>query len=448
MKNLSKGGLYIAIVAGCVALFLSIKLSVFYLFAFLIGLTIFLIARNKKESPANKKFLIIFVILIILSRFIVSLAVFAVRNYEIAQDEGMYCKKALIKVFEFKGMDMRGREEQFAVYFDDPDMRSPVYGYHGFTYLLTVFYGLFGYQIQGARFISAFFCIMVFLLLFYLAKGLFGSRVAKISSAIFAFLPSTTLWSTMIIADMFVLLGITACMLAMVKTVKKVKFKWILIMVFSLIAVWSVKRFVVIILLTIVVPMLSYKVFSRLTKKGKLTVLVTAILVFIAVINLPIMPLVRAKRQATMKNFLEVQRSIAKDDDSGYLIYPEHCYKELKCSPIDVARAYTKGMYYVLFSPFPWKVESKLQLMAYPQAVLWYFMMPFIAYGFYVGFKAKPAPTALIFLYSFFLFSLLALVGGNIGAVFRHKDMVMPFLIIYFALGIDKLIGRHEYTSL
>jgi len=364
----------------------------------------------------------------------------------VSQDEGMYCKKALMKVCEFKGM--KDFEEQAAVYFDDVDLRSPIYGYHGFTYLMTAFYRIFGYQIQGARFISTFFCIMVFLLLFYLAKDLFGSRVARISSAMFAFLPSIVLWSTMILADMFVLLGITASMFALVKIVKKVELKWILIMALSLTLVWSVKRFVTIILLTIALPVFSYKAFLRLTKKGKSVVLITVILALIAIINLPVMSLLETKYQATMKDFLEVQRSIAKDDDSGYLIYPEHCYKELKCSPIDAARAYTKGMYHVLLSPFPWRVESRMQLMAYPQTILWYFMMPFIVYGFYVGFKIKPAATALIFLYSFSIFSLLALVGGNIGALFRHKDMVMPFLLIYFAAGIQRLVCPGAGTRL
>jgi len=447
MKNLSKAGLYIVIIALGAALYLSIKLSALYFFVFLVGLVIFFIARSKKESPGNKRFLITLIILIFVSRFFLSLFVFSSRGANLSQDEGLYSKKSLIKSCQMKGME-NIELQSFKEYFLDHDMRQLVYGNNGYTYILSRFYFLFGYQIQAARLINVFFNIIAFLFIFYLSRELFNSNVAKISSCIFAFFPSIGLWSVMIGVDMFVLLGIVACMFSLVKVIKKVELKWLLVMIFALLIVASVRKHIMYVLLIIISLAAFSGIFIRLTRKGRLAFLLMGLLVPVMLLRSPVMPFLEKKWEENTKLFLVAQYSFAASDDSGYHIYPLHCYKDGKCSVKDVAKAYTKGMYYVLLSPFPWRIDSKLQLMAYPQTVLWYFMIPFVLYGFYVGFRTKSAATALIFLYSFFVFSLFALVEGNIGALFRHKDMVMPFLIIYFAAGVNKLIGKHEYTSL
>lgn len=446
MEKINKIILSLVIIAGCILLYLSFKLSAFYFFVFLVGLTVCLIAKKSKESPANKRFLITLVILIFVSRFLLSLFVFSARGANLSQDEGLYSKKALIKAYQMKGMG--NIENQFKEYFLDHDMTPTTYGYNGYTYILSRFYFLFGYQIQAARLINALLNIVAFLFIFYLSRELFNLNVARISSCIFAFSPSITLWSTMIVVDMFVLLGIVACMFSLVKVIKKVELKWLLLMILAVFMVGSVRKYIMAILVIVILVAIFFKTFTHMTRKGKLVIFLTGLLFFIMLLRLPIAPFLETKWEETIKLVLQRQGGMAQADDSGYYIYPTYCYRDQKCSLIDVSKAYTRGMYYVLLSPFPWRVDSELQLMAYPQAVLWYFMIPFILYGFYLGLKINRFATTLIFLYSFFVFSLFALVEGNIGALFRHKDMVMPFLIIYFGAGINKLIGRHEYTSL
>jgi len=446
MKTANKIFIYLIIIAGCALLYLSLKLSALYFFIFLACFIIYIIAKKSRETPANKRFLITTVILIFVSRFILSLFVFSARGCDLSQDEGLYSKRALIKAYQMNGA--REVEKGFREYFLDCDMRESGYGYNAYTYLLSGFYFLFGYQIQAARMINVFLNIISFLFIFYLSRNLFNSNTARISSFIFAIFPSITLWSAMIGIDTFMFLGIIAYIFSLIKLIRKVELKWLLIMIISFLMIASIRRYIMVILLTVTLVTAFLKIFTRMTQKGKTAIFLTGLLLFIMLLRLPVAPFLRIKWEEAMEVILRRQAGLAVIDDSGYYLYPAHCYAEQKCSLTDIAGAYVKGMRYVLLSPFPWKIESKLQFLAYPQVVLWYFMMPFVVYGFYVGFKTNRFATIIILLYSFFVFSLFALVAGNVGALFRHKDMVMPFLIIYFGAGLNRLIGKDEYTSL
>ena len=169
-----------------------------------------------------------------------------------------------------------------------------------------------------------------------------------------------------------------------------------------------------------------------------------AIVLFLAAISiyaqsrLPVLSLAEEKLQEKVGMLAQRQRNYARIDEGGYITYPAYCYQGLRCTIPDLFKAYMKGMAYALFSPFPWQIDSKIQLMAYPQIILFYFSLPFIIYGFYRGLKVSRTATLVISLYVVILFSVFALVEGNVGAVFRHRDMATPFLLIYFGGGMRK----------
>ncbi|NQT23522.1 MAG: glycosyltransferase family 39 protein, partial [Candidatus Omnitrophica bacterium] len=376
MKKTNKIIISSAIIAGCILLYLSFKLSALYFFVFLVGLAVYLIAKKSKESPANKRFLMTLVILIFFSRFLLSLFVFSARGSNLSQDEGLYSKKALIKVCNIKGV--KNAEKPFSAYFVDYDMTQKKYGYNGYTYLLALFYYVFGYQIQAARLINVILNIVTFLLIFYLAKEIFCSRVAKIASLMFAFFPSVALWSVMIGTDTTTFLGISAYIFSMINMLKRPKLKWLIALIVSYFIVFSVKQHIAFLLIGVTFFTLTVHIFLRLTKKGKLAVLLLLLFLGIITLRSPFMIPAKEKLDYSLRNLITFQHSAAIEDDSGYLIYPMHFYQTTyNVPPVDYGfkdffKAYVRGMGYAIFSPFPWKIESNLQFMAYPQVVLWY----------------------------------------------------------------------------
>src|SRR3989338_5626315 len=174
MQKKHKIILYTIIVIGSIMVYLFPKLNALYMFSLLLALASSIIARNKSEK--DRTFLIVLILLIFISRILLSLFVMSARGGEMTQDEGLYNKKALMKIFEMRGA--RNLERLFSGYFDDYDMLNRHYGTNLYTARLALFYYIFGYQIQAGRFINVFMNIIVFLLVFYATKKIFGKGAA------------------------------------------------------------------------------------------------------------------------------------------------------------------------------------------------------------------------------------------------------------------------------
>ncbi|MFH1790776.1 MAG: glycosyltransferase family 39 protein [Candidatus Omnitrophota bacterium] len=429
--------LIIAVFAGCVLSVLH-KTGGLLFFAALTGGLIFFMLR--KAPAADRRFLIWMVAAVFVTRAALGVAVMAARNNELTQDEGLYSKKALAETCAFKGY--KDMEEMIGGYLNDEDLLNVSYGHNGYTFVLACFYRVFGYQIQTARLISVFFFIVTFVLIYFLVRDSFGRAPARIASFVLAFLPSLALWSVMIGIDMMVLLGVTGYVFAFSRLMKKRSVVWALMMLASLLTVGAVRKYVMAILIAVTAVIFFIRLVSGLNVKARAVLGIVIVLSGLLLAVSPLAPSVKKPFNDRMKIMIMRQRDFVRADDAGYAVYPEKCYETGRCGPADFVKAYTKGMAYVLFSPFPWSIESKLQLMAYPQVVFFYLIFPFIVYGVMAGWKADRDTTLLVFLYILAVCSMLALVEGNVGSLFRHRDMVTPFFIVFFGVGFCAALRR------
>jgi len=441
MINMRKIGISILIILGVMFVFLWQELSSLYFFIILVSLIIMMVARNK--SNPDRKFLISLIIFIFVSRFFISLVLMHVKDGELVQDEGLYSKKALMKTYGPGGFPEINTA--FFEYYNDRDMLAFKYGNTGYTQILFWFYRIFGYQIQAVRLINVIVAIFAFLCVYYLARALFGRDPARIASLIYAFFPSQILWSVMICVDLIIVFGILLGLLSMVRMIKGAGLYWLIPLLFSIVVIGTVRLYIMQIFIGIVVITGISVVVARLTKKAKLTLALVIFLlsaVYAAPCSRCLLPVVKNQFYKKMGVVIRMQHAFAYCDDSGYLIYPSYAYSNYYCNLKDLPLAYAKGMYHVIFSPFPWKVESKLQLMAYPQTIIWYILIPFFVYGFVLSFKKDALNALPVYLFMIVVFSIFAFIEGNIGALFRHKDMVTPLLIIYSGLGIYAVLDR------
>jgi hypothetical protein len=104
---------------------------------------------------------------------------------------------------------------------------------------------------------------------------------------------------------------------------------------------------------------------------------------------------------------------------------------------------------YVLFAPFPWSVRRVLDLFPIPEMLVWYFAL---AGGVFVLIRRWRSWRLLVPLVPLVLFVggtlLVFLVAeGNVGTLYRHRAMVIPFVIIgaspAFALMLTRALGAH-----
>lgn len=381
------------------------------------------------------------ILFIIASRLVLSLIVSAAKGGEPTQDEGLYCRKALIESYQMKGMT--GLEEGFYRYFNDPDMMDSDYGKNIYTRILSILFYFCGYAVQSARLVNIALSVFAFLAVFYLSLELLDEKRAMIASTIFAFFPSITLWSVMISIDISVILGLVLFLLALVKVMKKTSALWIAVLIVSFLIVKDIREYLAQPLILTACIGLSAKYFLALPKKYRIAITVSIIIIG-GLGYMLFSEKIDKKMQIAMGILVNQQWNLSYIDDSGYLIYPTECYNGTRCGYFDILRGYLKGLAYVIFSPFPWKMGSNLQMAAYPQVMMWYFMLPFVVYGFFEGFKARPQYTTAVFSAVVIIISVLAFAQGNVGALFRHRDMIMPFCIIYFSYGLKHFLEvRH-----
>lgn len=389
----------------------------------------------------DKKFLAAMIAAIFISRLILSVFVMQARGGELSQDEGLYSKKALLLSFQMRGY--KDIEKHFADYFiGDNDMLQKNYGFNVYTRLLAGFYYVFGYQIQTARMINAVIFIAAFIFIFYTAKSLFGRKTAEMASVIFSFFPSIMLWSSMICVDITIIACEAAFIFFAMKFLKanRTAVLYLCLMLFSIILIRSIRPYIAFLMAIFTVLGIVFRMFAMAGRRSKIVIIsIAAAAVVLAVLNSGSMDFIKGKLDRASYEMIKNQMGFAVVDDSSYVIFPSHCYASYKCGLHDIAAAYVRGMGYAIFAPFPWRIESGLQLLSLPQVLVWYMMIPFILYGIYLGFRDNRAAAIFVFLFCFAALSVLALASGNVGAVFRHRDMVTPFLIIFFAAGIMKI---------
>src|SRR3990172_6174031 len=89
--------------------------------------------------------------------------------------------------------------------------------------------------------------------------------------------------------------------------------------------------------------------------------------------------------------------------------------------------SYLIGMGYHFLSPFPWTLNSYGQLFGYIQSLWLYLLLPFIVIGIMIGFRYYWRQTLPYLLLILVIASINSLFIGNMGTLFRHRDMVILF---------------------
>jgi hypothetical protein len=160
--------------------------------------------------------------------------------------------------------------------------------------------------------------------------------------------------------------------------------------------------------------------------------------------------LTEASVKSAVSNFLLEwvvipQDFIVRSDFAGYVLYPYDPLRGLFPYHFGLKgeiywsnwlTSFFKGLFYFLFSPFPWGIKSFGQFLTYPQILLWYALFPFVLYGAWVLLKTKFRRILPVIVFVISTTILLALTSGNVGQALRHRDWISPFCLVFSVVGI------------
>jgi len=97
--------------------------------------------------------------------------------------------------------------------------------------------------------------------------------------------------------------------------------------------------------------------------------------------------------------------------------------------------------------PLPWTIQSRAALAYLPEQVVWYVIVLLIPFGIVAGARRDLLLTAVLAASAAAAAVMVALTGGNIGTLVRHRGLALPYLVWFAGLGAAKVIHQAKTRS-
>lgn len=323
-----------------------------------------------------------------------------------------------------------------------PDWR--LYQVGVFSYLIALIYSILSYVPLLIKFINALLSVLTGVLLYELGRYLFGKTVGRISMLIFVFLPSVFVFSLTSTRDPLAIFLLTSAVYSLTRYYTAGRQSYLILLALTIIAVYFIRLSAFPSLLFVSLFSLFLSLSPKLRWK----------LFFIFAASLIAFSPAFKGRMIDYFNLAKIT-----NPHIGYIHTPGNNYKIFadgyysgekdisRITPLEFSAALAKGFVHYLFEPFPWSIKSKGESVGISQTIFWMVFFPFVVLGVALNlrYKLKKGHVALMYI---FIFSVMLSIGeGNVGTVFRHRDMVMPFFIIFGAAGLSNIFGRAELTA-
>ncbi len=302
-------------------------------------------------------------------------------------------------------------------------------------------------------FINSLIGVASSLAVFFFTKKFFGIKSAKIALLLSAFCPSLVFWSTQNLKDPVINLVIFTLIWSVIEIHRRPNFWFILVGLCSSFVLMKLRSQVFILIFLIVPIWLVTRTFLYKKMKPILLILVISVGAFKGI---QIQETLRhTMEQKTMENAPKIFSR-----DTGSFVEWAHYLREVRATG---GSAFLKGfdlrspkkfilflpltVIYCLFAPFPWQGGGGLfSFLAVFEMSLLYLFFPYIVRGIRYALKSQRDQTDLILLTFFCISLLLVIIESNVGTLFRHRSMILYFILIFLAVGLSesKKIGIPE----
>lgn len=363
----------------------------------------------------------------------------------------------------------------------------PEFGWRvdGFTYYLGLIYALFDFSPLSVKFINSFLSVLtVYIIYLYLLKN-YGEQIGFIFLTVSLFIPSVFIWSISGLKDPIISFILVAGIFSLVYLMKYGKlwgiiltlgiflnllFTSILVALFLLfqknrgaflkliicaLVIFLCKNIIYIIRASILplfsgILLLLFLLYLFLYlypfKLFRIGIVLSIILLLIA---FPVKEIIvnaykKLTYQSIAKNMVCQYDAVTK-----YQIYPERYNKDIEMkkkgfikfsepSIYEFIIMSLKGIGYALFSPLVWLSRSKFELLSSPEGhfmVISFFGVLSALFSCIrkISYFSLSLP---IFIPFIFILALLGFFEGNVGTLFRHREMMLLFYSALFAIGV------------
>lgn len=122
-----------------------------------------------------------------------------------------------------------------------------------------------------------------------------------------------------------------------------------------------------------------------------------------------------------------------------YKILDDRLYSDRELIPTmtvgEAGRFVVRAVSSYLTVPAPWQIESRAALAFLPEQMVWYVLILLVPVGAAAGFRRDPVLTSLLLVHGIAVSLIVALSGGNIGTLVRHRGLSIPYFAWLSGLG-------------
>jgi hypothetical protein len=116
-------------------------------------------------------------------------------------------------------------------------------------------------------------------------------------------------------------------------------------------------------------------------------------------------------------------------------LYPDRQTIETM-TPAESGRFVVRAIYSYLTVPLPWQIESRAALAFLPEQMIWYLLIALVPIGAIAGLRREPLLVSLLLTHGAAISLIVALSGGNVGTLIRHRGLSMPYFAWLAAFGV------------
>ncbi len=313
---------------------------------------------------------------------------------------------------------------------------------HGYLYVMALFYYLFDFSPISVKFINGLIGALLAPLVFFLAQACISRWVARASALLAAFLPSLVLWSATNLKDPS-FITLTALLFLLIVKIQQARtargallygalvipgillhmtlrsdagFSWALVgcaaVSYGLGRIHWVGRLAALGAGCAAVVLLWPRLFEKLT--------------FAFYRHLGNVDFVSNPHTQTSRYLPEA-------------FYRNDLYQEAPRIMTDVPvllATMGRAVSHYLLEPTPARMGEISLAAVYPQMILWYGLLPFALLGAWFCLRRNFQRSGFLVTTLAVWILIGALAGGNVGLLFRIRDMVTPFLLILASTGL------------
>jgi len=262
-------------------------------------------------------------------------------------------------------------------------------------------------------------------------------RVGRFAAIAVAFYPSLVLWSSQGLKDGPVVFFLALSILATLKLGEKMSFKYLAVLVCSLIAILSL-RFYVFYMITVAIVGAFVIGMREVTAKSFLRQFAVVIIVGLALTYFGV------NRYASIQvesfgNLQRIQRSRLDQSTSAQSGFGQ----DSDVSSVGGALStIPEGMMNLLLAPFPWQIVSLRQSITLPEMVIWWTSIPLLVLGLWFSIRYRLRMISPMLIFTVMLTLSYSVFQGNVGTAYRQRAQLLVFYFIFVAVGLVLILEK------